>query len=251
MWKTESDKVRAMWIAKAEKAKLEHAKLYPGYSYKPRKTTDVKRRMTKGKVAALAALKKNQKLTMITNQAQIQTRYQYGKGTSATNPNIMQMYPIHPVDPMMRQFDLPTGTAAIEEFAHDVAVYNTVQGLAPQAGLVVLQTSFSNATNTEYEMDKLVVDPLTACTVEEMEKVLSANAATGNVQTGQVQPLQAQPLQGPVFDYMFARNFDIPPPLNQPQLDAAEAKEGDRFTAEQLRQQRLHDDAHTFPELRH
>jgi hypothetical protein len=53
-WQNESIQVRAMYKARADKLKLEHALMYPGYSYQPRKSSERKRRMSKKKAAALA-----------------------------------------------------------------------------------------------------------------------------------------------------------------------------------------------------
>src|ERR1700761_4856605 len=56
MWKKESPEVKKLWKAKAEEVKAEHAKKHPGYTYQTRKTGELKRRMTKRKLAEMMAL---------------------------------------------------------------------------------------------------------------------------------------------------------------------------------------------------
>ena len=53
MWQGETQAVRNEFKVKADIAKHEHQEKYPGYSYKPRKSSEKKRRMTKKKAAAL------------------------------------------------------------------------------------------------------------------------------------------------------------------------------------------------------
>ncbi|KAK5136179.1 hypothetical protein LTR08_004016 [Meristemomyces frigidus] len=54
-WKAEPDHVRAEYKQKAEDAKTQHAINNPGYQYQPRKPSEKKKRMTKNKLAKLAA----------------------------------------------------------------------------------------------------------------------------------------------------------------------------------------------------
>ena len=54
MWNAESEKVRADFKAQAEKLRKEHLVKHPNYTYKPRKPSEKKKRMTKKKAAALA-----------------------------------------------------------------------------------------------------------------------------------------------------------------------------------------------------
>jgi hypothetical protein len=211
-----------MWTAKADVAKEEHARLYPNYSYKPRKTREVKRRKTKSIAKKIAELARDEH----------QTQYQVGQGTSATNPHVMSMFPMQMEDPMMREFDLPTTTSGIEELADGVTRYNNIQGLCPALDHAVLETSFSNVTAAEFGADQeIVLDPLLACAVEEMQEILAANANLGNLLTNQVQ----------VIDPLFARNFGFPR-RTPAQALADDAEAAQLWDAEQLRQQRLHDE---------
>ncbi|PMD54302.1 uncharacterized protein K444DRAFT_140718 [Hyaloscypha bicolor E] len=57
-WKAEPQAVIDYWHAKAAEAKAEHMRKYPDYQYKPRKSSDKKRRMSKKKEAALTATPK-------------------------------------------------------------------------------------------------------------------------------------------------------------------------------------------------
>ena len=54
MWNSESEAVRADFKSQAEKLKQEHLRVYPDYTYKPRKPSEKKKRMSKKKAAALA-----------------------------------------------------------------------------------------------------------------------------------------------------------------------------------------------------
>ncbi|KAK5114241.1 hypothetical protein LTR85_010306 [Meristemomyces frigidus] len=54
-WKAEQEHVRAEYKRKAEEAKSQHAANNPGYQYQPRKPSEKKKRMTKNKLAKLAA----------------------------------------------------------------------------------------------------------------------------------------------------------------------------------------------------
>lgn len=54
-WQKEPETVRDEWKAAAEQKAREHALLYPGYKYQPRKSAEKKRRMTKAKKAAALA----------------------------------------------------------------------------------------------------------------------------------------------------------------------------------------------------
>ncbi|KAK4540632.1 hypothetical protein LTR36_009063 [Oleoguttula mirabilis] len=54
-WKAEADHVRAEYKRRAEDAKTQHATNNPGYQYQPRKPSEKKKRMTKNKLAKLAA----------------------------------------------------------------------------------------------------------------------------------------------------------------------------------------------------
>jgi hypothetical protein len=47
--------VKATWKAKADELKKKHLQQNPGYSYKPRKPSEKKRRMTKRKMATMSA----------------------------------------------------------------------------------------------------------------------------------------------------------------------------------------------------
>jgi hypothetical protein len=58
MWKAEPQAVIDYWHAKAAEAKAEHMRKYPDYQYKPRKSSEKKRRMSKKKEAALPATPK-------------------------------------------------------------------------------------------------------------------------------------------------------------------------------------------------
>lgn len=55
MWADETTEVRAKFKQQADNAKIAHARLHPGYTYQPRRPSDKKKRMTKKKIAALAA----------------------------------------------------------------------------------------------------------------------------------------------------------------------------------------------------
>jgi hypothetical protein len=50
-WHGEPQAVKDIWFKKADEAKAEHKRLYPDYVYKPRKSSDKKRRNTKKKEA--------------------------------------------------------------------------------------------------------------------------------------------------------------------------------------------------------
>nr|QEJ80709.1 putative MAT1-2-1 protein [Teratosphaeria gauchensis] len=54
-WRAESDEVREEYKRKAEDAKRQHELDHPGYQYQPRKPSEKKKRMTKNKLAKLAA----------------------------------------------------------------------------------------------------------------------------------------------------------------------------------------------------
>ncbi|KAI7382124.1 hypothetical protein KC336_g18696 [Hortaea werneckii] len=54
-WRAESETVRAAYIRQAEDKKEQHAIANPGYQYQPRKPSEKKKRMTKNKLAKLAA----------------------------------------------------------------------------------------------------------------------------------------------------------------------------------------------------
>jgi hypothetical protein len=54
-WHAEPQEVKDIWHKLADQAKAEHKLKYPDYQYKPRKSSEKKRRMTKKKSAALAA----------------------------------------------------------------------------------------------------------------------------------------------------------------------------------------------------
>nr|QIA97808.1 putative MAT1-2-1 protein [Teratosphaeria destructans] len=54
-WRAESDEVREVYKRKAEDAKRQHELDHPGYQYQPRKPSEKKKRMTKNKLAKLAA----------------------------------------------------------------------------------------------------------------------------------------------------------------------------------------------------
>lgn len=54
-WKNESQEVIDEYKRKAEEAKQQHAIANPGYQYQPRKPSEKKKRMTKNKIAKLAA----------------------------------------------------------------------------------------------------------------------------------------------------------------------------------------------------
>nr|POE98810.1 mating-type m-specific polypeptide mc [Quercus suber] len=54
-WHNESEAVKDIYRQKAEDAKRQHAAIHPEYHYQPRKTSEKKRRMTKKKLANLAA----------------------------------------------------------------------------------------------------------------------------------------------------------------------------------------------------
>lgn len=55
MWHIETEAVKGYWRLKSAQAKEEHMRLYPDYSYQPRKPSEKKRRMTKRKAAAIQA----------------------------------------------------------------------------------------------------------------------------------------------------------------------------------------------------
>jgi hypothetical protein len=65
-WKAEPQAVIDYWHAKAAEAKAEHMRKYPDYQYKPRKSSEKKRRMSKKKQAALTATPNTQGATVIT-----------------------------------------------------------------------------------------------------------------------------------------------------------------------------------------
>lgn len=46
-WRNADDKIKSGWAAKAEEAKIQHQAMYPGYTYKPRKPSEKKRRNIK------------------------------------------------------------------------------------------------------------------------------------------------------------------------------------------------------------
>jgi len=52
-WHAEPQVVRDYWHMLADQAKVDHKLKYPSYVYKPRKSSEKKRRMTKKKAAAL------------------------------------------------------------------------------------------------------------------------------------------------------------------------------------------------------
>ncbi|RMY22330.1 hypothetical protein D0867_02795 [Hortaea werneckii] len=54
-WRAESETVRAAYTRRAEDMKEQHAIANPGYQYQPRKPSEKKKRMTKNKLAKLAA----------------------------------------------------------------------------------------------------------------------------------------------------------------------------------------------------
>lgn len=54
-WRAEKDHIRAAYTQKAEDAKRQHLAKNPGYQYQPRKPSEKKQRMTKNKLAKLAA----------------------------------------------------------------------------------------------------------------------------------------------------------------------------------------------------
>lgn len=54
-WANESQEVRDKYKRKSNEAALQHSKTYPGYQYQPRKPSEKKKRMTKNKLAKLAA----------------------------------------------------------------------------------------------------------------------------------------------------------------------------------------------------
>ena len=55
-WQTEPREIRAHYKAKADLKKAEHLLKYPGYSYRPRKSSEKKRRMSKKKALAAKLL---------------------------------------------------------------------------------------------------------------------------------------------------------------------------------------------------
>ncbi|KAI7282575.1 hypothetical protein KC345_g3440 [Hortaea werneckii] len=62
-WRAESETVRAAYIRQAEDRKEQHAIANPGYQYQPRKPSEKKKRMTKNKLAKLAAKEQEDGLT--------------------------------------------------------------------------------------------------------------------------------------------------------------------------------------------
>jgi hypothetical protein len=54
-WQNEPQEVKDYWHQLAAEAKAEHMRKYPDYQYKPRKSSEKKRRMSKKKQAALTA----------------------------------------------------------------------------------------------------------------------------------------------------------------------------------------------------
>jgi HMG (high mobility group) box len=64
LWKQEPADVKKLWKVKSEEVKAEHAKQYPSYTYKPRKPSELKRRMTKKKLAEMNFAKEEKVATV-------------------------------------------------------------------------------------------------------------------------------------------------------------------------------------------
>jgi hypothetical protein len=64
MWKLESPEVKKLWKTKSDEVKAEHAKKHPGYTYQPRKPSELKRRVTKRKLAEMVAVQDENEATI-------------------------------------------------------------------------------------------------------------------------------------------------------------------------------------------
>lgn len=66
-WQQESQAVRNKYKAQAAQLKEEHKQKHPTYQYQPRKSTELKRRMTKKKAAALIRAQDTSDSAMLAN----------------------------------------------------------------------------------------------------------------------------------------------------------------------------------------
>lgn len=136
MWTAESVESKEKWHARAIKAKEEHAKMYPGYSYKPRKVGEKKKRMTKRKMGLVQPVATNPlsensfPLTgaVVNTEAQGSDAYggiTYGPSLSVTDPQPPIMS-YDPKEPMMKKMAFNTETdwaTAISTLGNEMDAY--------------------------------------------------------------------------------------------------------------------------------
>ena len=140
MWTAESVETKDKWHAKAIEAKEEHAKMYPGYSYKPRKAGEKKKRMTKRKMALVQSVATNplpENFFPLTTGAVVNTEVQGSDGhgaitygSSADNLPVTDPQPpimsYDPKEPMMKKMAFNTETdwvTAIRTLANEMDAY--------------------------------------------------------------------------------------------------------------------------------
>ena len=147
MWQLENEKVKTTWKTKAEQIKAEHHQKYPNYTYRPRKASEKKRRMTKRKLALLSEM----------NEQIANVDFQDPPAVFNTAPisesKVMDFLPMKPDNPMARQFDVPTSAADILQLDQDIHMYNTSQGLVEPDGPLISATSFTEGVYQDHLND--------------------------------------------------------------------------------------------------
>jgi hypothetical protein len=135
MWKAESEEVRAHWKATAEQVKEEHLKQHPGYSYQPRKPSEKKRRMTKRKAAALQSLA-DAPATVNGNQMTVAPQLP------------LPSFSYSPDDPMLMEFTVGQGPAAIETLGQMIDQHNNSHVALPNniPSVAISSNVFTNVT---------------------------------------------------------------------------------------------------------
>ena len=97
-WHAESQAVRDYWHDVAHEAKEKHKLMYPDYVFKPRKSSEKKRRMTKKKAAAFTAQAES---SVDSGEGAVDTSPQYlFKVASCTMSTLHELTALMGVNPM-------------------------------------------------------------------------------------------------------------------------------------------------------
>lgn len=89
-WKKEPADVKMHWKLKSDQAKVEHSLKHPGYTYQPRKSSQLKRRMTKKKLAQLKSAHEDVDTTF---DSDLSASSESISGEEYTSPQELQLTP--------------------------------------------------------------------------------------------------------------------------------------------------------------
>ncbi|EME39094.1 mating type locus 1-2 [Dothistroma septosporum NZE10] len=139
MWSRESQAVKDEYKQKAEDEKRQHAIAHPGYQYQPRKPSEKKKRMTKNKLAKLAAVSRSTDATTdaTTVPAQQNEQTTVDSFTPPYQNNTPQLTILDGTP--LATFDVFPGFAGDDGLHDQLALFNSQQPQLPaNAGMVAV-----------------------------------------------------------------------------------------------------------------